>query len=58
MYELVNSQEMKLYDKNTIETFGVPSAVLMERASLAIADAVAGRFRRKNTKILIICGFN
>ena len=56
MYELVNSQEMKLYDKNTIETFGVPSAVLMERASLAIADAVAGRFRRKNTKILIICG--
>ena len=34
MQYLVNSREMKTCDKNTIETFGVSSEVLMERAAL------------------------
>lgn len=36
----VNSQEMKIYDRNTSEHFGVATEVLMERASLAVADVV------------------
>ena len=36
---LVSAEEMKEYDKNTIEYFGVPSLVLMERAALAAAEA-------------------
>ena len=30
----VTSQEMKIYDRNTSEYFGISSEVLMERASL------------------------
>ena len=36
----VTSQEMKIYDRNTTEYFGVATEVLMERASLAVADVV------------------
>ncbi len=36
----VTSQEMKKYDRNTSEYFGIPTEVLMERASLAVADEV------------------
>ena len=31
---IVNSEEMKMLDRNTIEHFKVPSIVLMERAAL------------------------
>jgi NAD(P)H-hydrate epimerase len=37
---LVTSAEMKELDKNTIETHGVPSMVLMERAALAAVEAL------------------
>lgn len=37
---LPNSREMKQYDKNTIEYFGVPALVLMERAALAVVDEI------------------
>ena len=40
MKYVVTSQEMKIYDRNTSEHFGVDTAVLMERASLAVADEV------------------
>lgn len=56
MYFLVNSTEMKQYDKNTIEHFGVSSPILMERAALAIADAVIKRFSAADGKILVVCG--
>ncbi|SFB69436.1 NAD(P)H-hydrate dehydratase [Butyrivibrio sp. YAB3001] len=36
----VNSQEMKLYDRNTSEFFGVSSEVLMERASLKVVEHI------------------
>ena len=35
MRYLVTAQEMKQYDKNTIEYLGIPGPVLMERAALA-----------------------
>lgn len=37
---LVTAAEMKECDRNTIEGFGVPSLVLMERAALACAEEV------------------
>ncbi len=36
----VTSQEMRLYDRNTSEHFGVDTKILMERASLLVADTV------------------
>ncbi len=41
---LVSAEEMKEYDKNTIEYFGVPSLVLMERAALAAAEEIEAGF--------------
>lgn len=41
---LVSAGEMKEYDKNTIEYFGVSSMVLMERAALAAAGEIEARF--------------
>lgn len=56
MKYVVNSQEMKQLDKNTIEYYGVPSMVLMERAALAVFEEIKTNCPDKNTKILIICG--
>ncbi len=56
----VSSQEMKLCDRNTSEYFGVDTLVLMERASLAVADA-ADRWRGKRNSyrtysVLVLAG--
>lgn len=40
MQYLVTAQEMKRYDKNTIEKVGIPGMVLMERAALAMRQAL------------------
>lgn len=56
MSYLLNSQEMKNCDKNTIEYYGIPSAVLMERAALAVVEEIRRRFQAKNTRILVVCG--
>ncbi len=42
---LVNSRQMKQCDKNTIERFGVPSLVLMERAALSTAEEIDRYFQ-------------
>ena len=44
MRYLVTAQEMKQYDKNTIEYLGIPGPVLMERAALAAEDFLKERF--------------
>ena len=44
MEYLVTASEMKECDRNTIEGFGVPSLVLMERAALACAGEILGAF--------------
>lgn len=56
MKALVSSAEMKQYDKNTIEYYGVPSAVLMERAALCVFQEIASRFPRKTRTALVVCG--
>lgn len=43
MEYLVTAEEMKRYDQNTIEHFGVPAAVLMERAALACCEVILNR---------------
>lgn len=52
----VNAKEMKQYDKNTIEYYGIPSPVLMERAALAVFYEITARFRPGCGRILILCG--
>lgn len=58
MKYLVTAQEMKQYDKNTIEYLGIPGPVLMERAALAAEDFIKERFDavKERTKVLIFAG--
>ena len=58
MKYLVTAQEMKQYDKNTIEYLGIPGPVLMERAALAAEDLLKERFDavKERTKVLIFAG--
>lgn len=56
MKYLVTAQEMKQYDKNTIEYLGIPGPVLMERAALVAEDFIKERFDavKERTKVLIL----
>ena len=38
MRYLVTGDEMRTYDKNTIETLQIPALVLMERAALSVVE--------------------
>lgn len=53
MKRIVNSQEMKALDRNTIEHHQIPSLVLMERAALAVVQELQS-FDLTNT--LVVCG--
>ena len=50
----VSATQMKAIDRYTIEEIGIPSTVLMERASLEIANAISRDYNKK--KILCVCG--
>lgn len=52
---LVNAKEMKVCDTNTIDYFGVPSVVLMERAALQTVELIETR-RYDTRRILVVCG--
>ena len=62
MQYLLDAREAGNVDKISIQKYGIPSLVLMERAALALSQRVAEfleknvSFREKNTKILVICG--
>ncbi|HJC56621.1 MAG TPA: NAD(P)H-hydrate dehydratase [Candidatus Eisenbergiella intestinipullorum] len=53
---LVTAEQMKEYDRNTSEHFGVPSLVLMERAALACAQVILEKCGRKRERVLIAAG--
>lgn len=54
---LVSAKEMKQLDNNTITKTGIPSLVLMERASMAVAECVMNYLgNNKSDKILVIAG--
>lgn len=55
MYAIVNSQEMKTYDNNTITHFGVPSLVLMERAAIACVEVMEKRISY-GAQVLVVAG--
>ena len=56
----VTSNEMKKYDRNTSERFGVMQEILMERASLGVADEIEKYISSKGTgrryTVLILAG--
>lgn len=55
MKYLVDADEMKACDRATIEEYGVPSLVLMERAALAAVECLTdGSFCLK--RVLVVCG--
>lgn len=55
MRYLLNSAQMKVCDSYTIEQKGMPSAVLMERAALAVAEEIHRRFPA-HKRVLVLCG--
>lgn len=56
MKYLVKKAEMQQYDTNTMEVFGIPSLVLIERAALAAAEELERDGLRENSRVLIACG--
>ena len=52
--KVVTSEEMRSIDRRTIAEYGVSSAVLMERAGLAVAERIRGLFERR--KVIVISG--
>jgi NAD(P)H-hydrate epimerase len=56
----VTGNEMKKYDRNTSEYFGIPTFTLMERASLQVADVIENWVRMRSSgrqhKALIFAG--
>ncbi|MCR5670399.1 MAG: NAD(P)H-hydrate dehydratase [Butyrivibrio sp.] len=60
MRYLVDSQRMRKYDRNTSEYYGISTEVLMERASLSVADVICSYLQEKGVKrryrVLVIAG--
>ena len=52
--KLATAEEMRLIDRETIEKYGIPAAVLMERAGLAVAEHIKEHYPPK--KIVVLCG--
>ena len=65
MRSLVSGSRMKEIDRRTIEDYGIPSIVLMERAALAVAGEAERMLAAKapdsegnrRFSILAVCGF-
>ena len=61
MKSVLTAAEMKAWDEGTIRDLGIPSAVLMEKAALAIADRVE-HYRQsrglavEDVTVLAVCG--
>lgn len=54
--KLVTAEEMRHYDSYTINTIGIPSLVLMERASLAVRDEILHAFPLNLKKVVVVAG--
>lgn len=55
MKTLLSKEDMKRCDQNTIEGYGIPSCVLMERAALACVKELY-RSNAKLERVLVVCG--
>lgn len=54
--KLVTAKEMKALDQYTIKTIGIPSLVLMERASLAVRDYILAH-DFDLSRVVVVAGF-
>lgn len=55
MKKILNSNQMKVLENNTIDNIGIDGAILMERASLSLTQFISEKFS-VDKKILIVCG--
>lgn len=55
MKYLVDGLEMRAMDRHSIDTIGIPSIVLMERAAYAVVQEMRGRLSGRPS-ILVVCG--
>lgn len=55
MEYILNAAQMKLCDKKTIETIGISSMVLMERAALSVVNAMVDQ-QFDLSSVLVLCG--
>jgi len=56
MRYILNCTQMQQCDANTMDRYGVPSAVLMERAALAAVEEIECRYPEYTARILLACG--
>ena len=54
--KIVTSEEMRHYDSYTINTIGIPSLVLMERAALAVRDEILHAFPIALKDVIVVAG--
>lgn len=54
MISLLSQEEMRVCEAFTMQKIGVPSMVLMERAALAVVDAI--KKQKKKDRILVVAG--
>lgn len=52
---LVDSRQMKHCDNNTMQHFGMPSLVLMERAALGVTEEIEKK-AQTGSRVLLVCG--
>ena len=55
MKRLVTGAQMKEIDRHAIETVGIPSLVLMERAALSVVEEMEPELFRED-RIFVACG--
>ena len=55
--KILTAAEMREVDRLTTERYGIPSLSLMENAGKSIADFMSARFRRlESRRIIVLCG--
>ena len=55
MRYVITADEMKYYDRVTIEEIGIPSLLLMERAAMEMTAVVTG-YLKKTCRVLVLAG--
>lgn len=54
--EPITAEQMRRYDSDTINTIGIPSLVLMERAALAVRDEILNAFPLNLANVVVVAG--
>lgn len=54
--QAITAEEMRHYDSYTINEIGIPSLVLMERASLAVRDEILNAFPLNLDRVVVVAG--